>query len=309
MAGDRRVEFASGDGTCAADLRLPEGSDPAGPAGAGEVPLVLLAHGFGLPRSAGLERYARRFRERGLATLTFDHRGFGEASGPRGLIHPGRHREDWLAAVDAARSLPEVDGGRLGLWGTSFSAGHAVEAAARRDIAALAVQVPFADGLATLRHAARNAGPAAVARAVAHGALDLALAGVGRGPHTVPIVGPPDTFALINAPGAQEAYRELLPSGADWPNACPARVTWLLPAYRPLRRAGQVDAPAFVAYAEEDRILPAGAARALAEALDAREVRALEADHWAAYREPAFGSLVEAQAGFLERALAPGGDR
>lgn len=80
----------------------------------------------------------------------------------------------------------------------------------------------------------------------------------------------------------------------------------LLPTYRPLRRAGQVDATTFVAYAERDRILPAGAAEALAEALEAREVEALDAGHWAAYREPAFGALVEAEAGFLERHLVRG---
>jgi dienelactone hydrolase len=59
----------SADGTpCAAWLYRP-GSG-------GEVPCVVLAHGFGAVRELRLDAYAERFAAAGLAALVFDYRQF-----------------------------------------------------------------------------------------------------------------------------------------------------------------------------------------------------------------------------------------
>lgn len=192
------VSFESDDATCRGDLYLPEEPSP---------PVVVMAHGFGAERSFRLPAFPEWFADRGLAVLLFDYRGFGDSDGGDQLVDPFRHVDDWLAAVDAARDHPDVDVDRLCLWGTSFSGGHVLETAARRDVDAVVSQVPFVDGLRTVRHLARHSGSGLAYPLVAtsHGLRDAARGLLRRPPHTVPVVGPPDEFAMLNTPAPRRA--------------------------------------------------------------------------------------------------------
>jgi pimeloyl-ACP methyl ester carboxylesterase len=250
-----------------------------------------------------LPAYADRFRESGVAALLFDYRGFGDSEGTHQLIDPFRHRADWLAAVDFARDLEAVDGDRVALWGSSFSGGHVVETAARRDVEVVCSQVPFVDGVATLVHLARNSGVEYPLEATKHGLVDAVRGLFRRGPHTVPIVGPPEEFAMLNTPGAEAGYRDIVPADSDWENACPARVALQVPRYRPVSRASEVDAPLFVTVAREDRIVPPSAAERLARRLDHAEVLRVDCGHFGVYDGAPFERAVQEQAAFLERHL------
>lgn len=289
------VAFDSEGHTIDAELRLPdEESRP---------PVVVMAHGFGAERDFRLPAYADRFVDRGVAALLFDYRGFGASDGPDQLVDPFRHRADWLAAVDHVRDLDAVDGDRVALWGSSFSGGHVLETAARRDVDAVLSQVPFVDGLRTLVHLARNAGLDYPLVATKHGLVDAVRGLFRRAPHTVPIVGPPDEFAMLNTPGAEAGYMDIVPEDSDWENACPARVGLQVPRYRPISSAGQVDAPVFLTIATEDRIVPPAAAERLADGLEHVEVLRLDCGHFGPYTGEPFERTVAQQAGFLERHL------
>ncbi len=291
----RPVEFDSDGDTIDAELRLPD--DATAP------PVVVMAHGFGAERDFRLPAYADRFIERGIAALLFDYRGFGDSEGPHQLVDPFRHRADWLAAVDHVRAVEAVDGDRVALWGSSFSGGHVVETAARRDVDAVLAQVPFVDGLRTLLHLARNSGLDYPLVATRHGLVDGARGLVRRSPHTVPIVGPPDEFAMLNTPGAEDGYLEIVPEDSDWENACPAHVALQVPRYRPISSADAVDAPVFLTVATGDRIVPPAAAERLARRLDHVEVLRLDCGHFGPYTGAAFERAVDEQAGFLARHL------
>jgi uncharacterized protein len=72
-------------------------------------PCVVMAHGFGLTRHAGLDAYAQRFCNAGFDVVVFDYRHFGDSGGePRQLFDAWMQREDWNAAVAFARSIPDV---------------------------------------------------------------------------------------------------------------------------------------------------------------------------------------------------------
>jgi dienelactone hydrolase len=145
----RDVYFSSGDARCHAWLYLPEAPS----ADDGPPPVIVMAHGLGAIKALRLGAFAERFQEAGYACLVFDYRHFGDSDGePRELLSIPRQREDWRAAVTCARSLPEVDGSRVVLWGTSFGGGHAIAtAAADHSIAAAIAQCPFTDGIASAR--------------------------------------------------------------------------------------------------------------------------------------------------------------
>lgn len=262
-----------------------------------------MAHGFGAERAFRLPAYAERFVDRGVAALLFDYRGFGDSGGPHQLVDPFRHLADWLAAVDFVGGLAAVDGDRIGLWGTSFSGGHVVETAARRDVDAVCSQAPFVDGIATLAHLARHSGLDYPLTATKHGLRDAVRGLLRLDPHTVPVVGPPAAFAMLNTPGAEAGYREIVPADSDWENSCPARVALQVPLYRPISRADEVDAPLFVTIATGDRIVPPSAAERLARRVDHVEVLRLDCGHFDVYDGAPFERAVGEQAAFLARHL------
>src|SRR5213592_4230533 len=140
------VAFPSDSDECRAWLFMPDAERP---------PLVILGHGLGATREYGLEPFAQRFADAGIAALAFTYRHFGDSGGqPRQLLDIKRQLGDWAAALAYARSLEGIDADRIALWGTSFGGGHVIEAAARdqvggrgkdrvSDLAAVVSQCPF----------------------------------------------------------------------------------------------------------------------------------------------------------------------
>ena len=89
----------------------------------------MLGHGLSAVRDQRLPAYAERFAEAGLAALLFDYRHFGASGGePRQLLDIQRQLEDWRTAIAYARGLDGIE--RVGLFGSSFGGGHALELAA-----------------------------------------------------------------------------------------------------------------------------------------------------------------------------------
>lgn len=141
MAADHTVvnaSFACQQTTCDAEMWLPQGvSKP---------PVIVMAHGFGGLKDWGLQPFAQRFVQAGFAVVRFDYRGFGKSGGqPRNVVDGKAHVQDWLAAIDAIKARPEVDGQRLGIWGTSYSGGQVLVAGAERPgvVKAVSSQVPL----------------------------------------------------------------------------------------------------------------------------------------------------------------------
>jgi len=123
------------------------------PAGDGPHPLVVLSHGFSVLMEMGLAEYADVFAAAGLACLVYEHRNFGASDGtPRHEIDPWQQVADMRDAISFARTLDGVDPERIGLWGTSYSGGHAlVVAALDRRVKCVVSQVPLVAGEQTLR--------------------------------------------------------------------------------------------------------------------------------------------------------------
>lgn len=123
------------------------------PEGQGAFPTIVMAHGFAAVKEMHLDDFASAFANAGFAALVFDYRRLGASEGrPRQEIHPDSQLEDYRNAVTFAGSLAEVDEGRIGLWGTSYSGGHVlVLAATDPRVGCVVSQVPTISGNAVTR--------------------------------------------------------------------------------------------------------------------------------------------------------------
>ena len=116
-------------------------------------PGLLLVHGWGGVKSHLNQAYAPQFARLGLVVLTFDYRSWGDSPGPivrtgnpiaagqplepledgfqeaRNLVDPLMFVEDIRNALAYLMGEEAVDGGRLGIWGSSLGGGLALQTA------------------------------------------------------------------------------------------------------------------------------------------------------------------------------------
>lgn len=276
----------------------------------GRRPCVVLAHGFAATADCGLSAFAEAFAGAGLDALAFDYRGFGDSPGHlRQVLDPAGQLADYEAAVAHVRARPDVDAGRVLLWGTSFSAGTVLAAAARdHALAGIVAMTPAADGAAALAGLMRREGPRPVAALATAGVRDAWAALRGREPVEAAAVGEPGSAAVITAPGALARYEAI--AGPTWRNAVAARIFLRIAVHRPVRRAADLTCPLLVQVAAGDRTAPPRAQRAVARRARrsrAVVVRTYEGDHFDPYAGGALHEHVVAdQVAFAVDVARPG---
>lgn len=247
-------------------------------------PCVVMAHGFGGTRDTGLAGYAEGFAEAGLDVLLFDYRGFGDSDGtPRQHISYRRQRDDYRAAITAARAIDGVDPDRIVLWGTSYSGGHVIAAAvADGRIASVVSMTPAVDGAAALLAIAKHSGLRKLLVLTKHGLKDAGRLLTRRSPHHLAVVGEPGSVAVITAPGALESYLAL--AGPTWRNEVCARTALEVAFNRPIRFASRIRVPVLVQIGENDSVAPpAAAARAASKAGKHATTKTYPIDHFDVY--------------------------
>ncbi|MEJ8821582.1 alpha/beta fold hydrolase [Variovorax humicola] len=278
---------------CAGTLLLP---------GQGECPpVIVMAHGFAGVR-AMLMPHARRFVEAGYAVYLFDYRSFGDSEGqPRHWVDPFRHLEDWDAAIRHVKSLPQVDGERMVLWGTSLSGGHVVCMAARgHRIAAVIAGHPLMSGLAAVAHMPFLK----VLRLTLAGLRDLAGSLIGR-PHYLPVVGRPGDLAVLTGPEAWGGMQQLQAIvDGPWENKVLARVALKIPRYNPIRKARGVRVPTLVIAGANDSIVSAQVARKAAGRMADARFTLHASDHFQPYYGDFLEENVRTQLAFLRKQVA-----
>ena len=298
--GHTSTTFRAGDVDLAADIYRPP-NEP-GPSGH---PAVVMSHGFGAVKDQYLHSYAERFAAAGLVTVVYDHRGFGASTGaPRQDIDAWVQLRDMQHAISFARSLPDIDPGRLGVWGTSFSGGHAlVMGAIDSRVRAVVSQVPTISGSEAGR---RRIPPHAVPAALAAQVADREAIFAGAPPATRPLVdddsGRPPVYA-------GEAAREFMDRPASRPESFVNAVTVQSLArtrdYEPGSYVPRISpTPLLMIIATADDVaftdLQLGA---YAAAREPKQLVLIDGDHFVAYQD-AFEQSATAAADFFTAHLA-----
>lgn len=263
-------------------------------------PCVVMAHGFGATRDAGLEPFAERFQQAGADVIVFDYRGFGSSDGAaRQDINHRKHREDYHAAVAHARALDAIDPERIVLWGSSYSGGHVVAvAAADARICGVISQGAAMDGLAAVFMILGYAGPLQLLKLTAHALFDIAGALLRRTPHLVPIVGPPKSLAAISSSDGESGYQIIM--GPTFRNEMQARGILRILINRPVTVARKLQMPVFLVVAAKDTIAPVSAVEKVAQNVSGPvQVERFDVGHFDIYVGEVFEKSVAAQVEFL----------
>lgn len=284
-----------GGTTCDAEIRRPPG--------VARPPVIIMAHGFGALRDWGLTPFADRFVQAGFAVVRFDYRGFGRSGGqPRRVVDGPAHVDDWVSVIDAVAARPDVDGSRLGIWGSSYSGGQVLVAASRRPqgVKAVSSQVPFVHGLSSaLRYPLRHQ-PAAMWMAIRD-----ALRSEGEAPLYMPIISADGSTAALICDECVAGYSKLVPKGQEGENKVAARFLFSLPFFYPIDSAPKVQAPTLVIAAAQDGLIPVQKVRDTAKALPRGEyVELAGAHHFSPYSGPVFEQVVARQTAFFRQHLA-----
>jgi fermentation-respiration switch protein FrsA (DUF1100 family) len=181
-----------------------------------KVPAIVMAHGFSAVKEMYLSDYAERFVSSGLAVLVFDYRYLGEGEGePRGQVLPHIQLNDYRNAISWVSRQAEVDPGRIGVWGTSYSGGHVLHLGAfDRRIKAVVSQVPNICGW---RSILKNGGIEGLRFLQEMVAADRTSA-YPEEVHYFPVVAPEGQPAVLGTPDAYEFFQS---TGED------ARANWI----------------------------------------------------------------------------------
>lgn len=196
-------------------------------------PVVVMAHGWGMVSGGDLEDYAGALVGAGFAALTFDFRHLGASEGePRQDIDPYRQIEDYRAAISYVRTRPETDGERVGVWGSSYSGGHAlVTAAVDRRVRCVVAQVPTISGWRAAQQRV-SAGDLAAQQEWFNTDREARFAGANG--QTIPMISA-DPFEKVAYPG-EESYDYMSAQGRicpTWRNEVTVRSLELARTYEP----------------------------------------------------------------------------
>jgi uncharacterized protein len=252
----------------------------------GPAPTVVLAHGFSAVKEMYLDSFAEVFATAGLNALVFDNRNFGASDGePRQEIDPWQQVRDYRHAITYAGTLDEVDAERIGVWGSSYSGGHAlVLGAIDRRVKAVVSQVPLISGSANIAELVRadfRAGFRAQFDA------DRAARFAGDPPAMVPVVAEdplapsalptPDSWAWFTETGKTRA--------PAWRNEVTLRTVEMLGEYEPESYIGRISpTPLLMLVAREDHLTPAHLAiDAYERAREPKKLVILPGGHFDAY--------------------------
>lgn len=141
------VEFQSDGTTCRAWLYLAAGGE--------RRPTVILAGGWCYVREIVMPVYARAFAEAGINAMIFDYRNLGVSDGnDRQHLDPWAQVRDYQNGISFLERHPAVDPDRIGVWGISYSGGHAlILAATDPRVRSIVSQIPVIDGYENMRRA------------------------------------------------------------------------------------------------------------------------------------------------------------
>jgi uncharacterized protein len=272
------IEFVAEDATLRGWFYRPDGE--------GQAPCVVMAHGFSAIKEMHLDDYAEVFCDAGVGCVVFDNRGFGASDAapghPRQEIDPWVQIRDYQHAITYAQSRPDVDAGRIGVWGSSYSGAHAyVLGAIDRRVKAVCGQVPLISGREAFQMLVRVDNWAAIWEMLEADRLARAR---GEEPAMMPVVdADPTVPSALPTPDSHEFFNPY--EGTSWRNEVTLRTLELFQGYEPGEYIKRISpTPLLMVVAPNDRLVAGElAAAAFETAAHPKKLVLVPGGHFDAY--------------------------
>ncbi len=295
------IEFDAEGVTLRGWLYVPDGAT-------GPAPAVVMAHGYSAVKEMYLDAFAEVFAAAGLCALVFDNRNFGASDGePRQEIDPWAQIRDYRHAITYARRRDEVDGGRIGVWGSSYSGAHVlVLGAIDRRISCVVSQVPLISGHENARRLIRSD---LIAPTLGMFEADRDARYAGEPPQMLPVVAPEGEPSALPTPDSYEWFTATGASRAPaWRNEVTLRSVEMFLEYEPGVYLPWVSpTPLLMVVAARDHLTVADAALAAYErALEPKRLELLPGPHFGAYTGAGFEQASGAARDWFMQHLRPG---
>lgn len=251
--------------------------------------------GFGGVKELFLSDISAAFAAAGFASVVWDHPCFGASDGsPRYEVDPWAQVRGYRDAITYAVGQPEVDAERIGLWGTSYSGGHVLAAAAfDARVACVHSQVPFVSGWANSRRVFREEEQAGLR---ARFEADRSARQAGKEPEMMEIFGPAGSTCALPSPEEYDWVREHEVLGTPlWENVVTLRSVEMMTEYEPGVLAHRIVAPLQMVVTSVDDVTPADIAQdAFTTAREPKRLIVLKGGHMEVYDNQAATAVEKA---------------
>ncbi|EPE2684194.1 alpha/beta hydrolase [Vibrio alginolyticus] len=246
-------------------------------------PAIVMSHGFAAIKELYIDKFAERFAEAGFAVILYDHRNFGKSGGDvRGEIIPHQQIEDMREVISWLSLCSEVDAARIGVWGSSFSGGHAIMLGALdRRIRCVVSQVPTISGYQTFLR--RTGSEVSTVRKAFY--EDRIKRSQGEAPSYRRVIAQDGEPGIYASTGAEEFYGAAWTLAEGWENRVTLRSSEKASEYEPGFWIDRVSpTPLLMIVAEDDTVTPADLAlSAYNKALEPKKLCMLPDGHFDPY--------------------------
>ncbi|KAJ5634790.1 alpha/beta fold family hydrolase [Penicillium herquei] len=270
-------------------------------------PVIIMGHGIGAIKAAGLAPFASTFASNGYYAITFDYLHFGESDGkPRNLLSISGELQDFRDVIAWARQQPDrFDSQRIVVWGSSFGGMHTTALiSSDHELAGAIAQCPSVDS-----HAAGNMQPLSKSLRITRIALsDWVGSLFGKKPVYINLTGdglPGSSIALMEGSDVIDGWARISPSGVEFPNIITARSLLEFPVNRPVLDVKNSRKPYLVVLPTWDTEAPLEAAEAAVRNAPLGEgLRVPGGGHFDLYADGiSFEANISGQLAFLEKIL------
>ncbi|KAJ5113807.1 alpha/beta fold family hydrolase [Penicillium angulare] len=269
-------------------------------------PVIIMGHGIGAIKAAGLAPFASAFAAKGYYAITFDYLHFGESDGqPRNLLSIPGELQDFRDVISWARQQPDrFDLQRIVVWGSSFGGMHTTALiASDHELAGAIAQCPCVDS-----YAASNMQPFSKSLRIARMAIsDWTRSLFGKEPIYINLTGdglPGSSIALMEGSDVMEGWDRISPSEVDFPNIITARSLLEFPINRPVLNVKNSRKPYLIVLPTYDNQAPLEAAEAAVRNAPFGEGLRVPGGHFDMYADGiSFDANISGQLTFLEKIL------
>ncbi|MFZ5731750.1 MAG: alpha/beta hydrolase [Pseudomonadota bacterium] len=270
------IAFSSHGMTCRGWLYQPTAS--------GRAPAIVMSHGFSAVKEQGLAEFAGVFCDAGLAVLVFDHRYLGDSDGDeRGRIIASEQHEDTRAALTWLSRQPGIDADRIGLWGTSYSGGHALFIGALDPrVKAVVAQAPALDVARSLIGLAGRAGFDGYLALLAD---DQAKRNRGEPSGRIPVVAPTGEPSVLATADSYDWFSNAARTTLTWTPTTTLESVARMAEYQPASFVDLISPkPLLMIAAENDSLIPIAQVRsAFARAGEPKKLIEVRCGHFDFY--------------------------